>query len=561
MELYDKNLVFKASIGNIIDAKIEEGINAEYTLTFTTLVEAATEPYLNENHIVKAEDNYFNIAAYAKRRRGAARIIEVECEHVSYDLNDETYDKEYFVVDGTPNYILGKILEGTGFTAGAVEFATVATYSAQEKLSRRCLLMEFASYIGAEIKFDKYSISLLQRRGADTGVEFKISKNIRGIEKYVDARKKVNGQPLIAYDIDVVELRTLPGFGVLEEFALGDTVRVLDSDLGIDTNVRVVKYQYDPIRRINSLLEIQNNFSTLSDTIFRIQRDTVIKGELYYGARISPEHGFESIRSDKMARTVMNADEFAMQVGDGSGTNWANKIYFDPIIGKYVFDGELSATMIEALEAQFDVTVSNVTITNVLAAETGYIAQLTVDQLDTSTKVQRYLAQDTSDVNYIKIYEQRFEFIEATTTGAQTEQATDRHGSLLYWKDDDYNIVTLEETDYPVLMYVYTEKVKLSITFEEISGVYTPKITMGLGDGVKPMSAKAEIFKGQTGLELNYYQSNTEALRQVIIDDTGIRQVGNTGTAGLRNIAVQAAAPASPQNNDLWIDTSGGGGG
>ena len=49
-----------------------------------------------------------------------------------------------------------------------------------------------------------------------------------------------------------------------------------------------------------------------------------------------------------------------------------------------------------------------------------------------------------------------------------------------------------------------------------------PKITLGLGDGVTPNSAKAEIYKGQTGLEINYYKSNTGELRQIKLSDDGV---------------------------------------
>lgn len=555
MKLYDKNLAQKGTLENIVNAEISEGINAEYTLTVTTIIEDATKAYLNHNHIVEADDNYFNIAAYRIYRSGAAQLIDLECEQVSYDLNDPDYDKEYFTEDGTPTYILGKILQGTGFTVGTVEFASVVTYSIQQKMSRRSILLEFASYIGAEIKFDKYTVSLLIRRGADTGIEFKIGKNIKGIEKHIDARKMVDGQPTVAYDLNVVELRSLLEFGALEAFSLGDTVRVLDSDLGIDTNVRIVRYHYDPVRRINSQLELLNFFSTLSDTIFRIQRDTVYKGALYHGIRISPENGFEAIRSDGASEAKFNSDVFAMRAKDDQGV-MKDRLYFDPIKGNYVFDGLLSATMIEALEAEFDVTVSNVTITNVLAAETGYIAQLTVDQLDTSTKVQRYLNHDTSDVNYIKIHSQHIEFITASTDGGSTEQALDRQGNALYWKDDSHDVVTLNESDYPVLMYKYEEVIKAKISFDNVGGIYTPRITLGAGDGVTDKSAKAEIYKGQTGLEVNYYKSNTGDQLQLILSDEGIIQTGNTGAVGIRNIAISAEPPASPQMNDLWIDTS-----
>jgi hypothetical protein len=525
VKLYDKNLVHKATLENIVRSEISEGINAEYTLTVTTIIEDATKAYLNHNHIVEADDNYFNIAAYRIYRSGAAQLIDLECEQVSYDLNDPAYDKEYFTEDGTPTYILGKILQGTGFSVGTVEFTKVATYSIQQKMSRRSILLEFASYIGAEIKFDKYTVSLLTRRGADTGIEFKIGKNIKGIEKYIDARNMVDGQPTVAYDLNVVELRSLPEFGALEAFALGDTVRILDSELGIDANVRIVRYHFDPVKRINSSLEALNFFSTLSDTIYRIQRDTVQKDELYYGARIGPENGFESIRSDNMARGVFNADLFALQAGDGSGGNWENKVYFDPVEGKYIFDGLLSASAIEAVSAAIDVVISNTVIVNNLYAEKGNISELTVDQLDTSTMVQKYLNGDKSDLHYIKIYEQNIEFIEAQTSG-QSAQLLNRSGQPLYWVDENHAGSTTNETDWPIMVYVYTEYVKLKHYFEldSQSGYMIPKMVWGtgFGDGDK---GKAFIFKDNDGLVFQYVNS-AGITREIRLGEAGVSGTG-----------------------------------
>ena len=173
--------------------------------------------------------------------------------------------------------------------------------------------MEFASLIGAEIKFNKFSISFLQKRGQIRGREFKIGKNITGIKRVIDYKSKVDGNPKVAYDVDIVELRTLAEYGDLEAFELGETIRLLDSEMGIDTTARVVKYSYNPVRRIQSSVEIKNRFSTLSDTIFRIKRDTVTKGALYHGIRISAENGFEAIRSDEKARAWFNSDTLAMQ--------------------------------------------------------------------------------------------------------------------------------------------------------------------------------------------------------------------------------------------------------
>ena len=58
---------------------------------------------------------------------------------------------------------------------------------------------------------------------------------------------------------------------------------------------------------------------------------------------------------------------------------------------------------------------------------------------------------------------------------------------------------------------------------------------------------------------VEYFKSNSGDRLAVTITDEGIEVPGNTGPKGLRNIAVGATPPANPQNNDLWIDTTGGG--
>ena len=64
-------------------------------------------------------------------------------------------------------------------------------------------------------------------------------------------------------------------------------------------------------------------------------------------------------------------------------------------------------THIKNLVAETIVTQSLIALS--LYAEKGYIAELTVDQLDTSQKVKNYKPMKMM-LNYIKIYEQHIEF-------------------------------------------------------------------------------------------------------------------------------------------------------
>ena len=214
------------------------------------------------------------------------------------------------------------------------------------------------------------------------------------------------------------------------------------------------------------------------------------------------------------ARVVFDESTIAMQKYEGG--EWVNKLYFDSIAGKYIFDGTLTTTTLEAVNA---VVYQLVTMT--FTAEKGYIAELTVDSLDTSYKLQNYLASDTSDVNYIKIQNQNFDFITAHYDGGGTTQAVDRFSRPLYWTDGTHTAVSIDETAYPAMIYVYDELTKLHFGFDE-SNPKVPFMQFGAGDGVLPLSSKAFIKKTQTGIIIEYYKSNTAEKISLELCDAGI---------------------------------------
>ena len=129
---------------------------------------------------------------------------------------------------------------------------------------------------------------------------------------------------------------------------LGDEVILVQKDLGIQEQLRIVRIGYNPYNPIEAEIELANFISGLEDDIYRIETKTVEKD----GARIGPENGFESVRNDKRARAYFNADNFVMQAGDGSGSNWTNKLYFDPASGEYIFDGRIIVKNLDTLLAE-----------------------------------------------------------------------------------------------------------------------------------------------------------------------------------------------------------------
>ncbi len=548
--LYSKNTNTKLAYLNdiIIEDSIEitRKINGEFTLRFEVLEDNLKCGYFEDENFIAVDNFYFDIV-YIEQIHSESVTYRIECEHVTYRLIED--EKEFYTYDGTPAQILSDILTGTGFTVGTVEPSTITTFAVHEETNKLGLLQLLAYHTNSELDFDGFSVSLKHTLGQNRGFQARFGKNLTGVKKIIDRRKG-----LTYYAVDIVELKNHPSykdFSELEIVEEGDTIRIIDEVIGLDVANKVIKRTYNPVRQLNTSLEIANTIEIITDSVTKIRRDTVAKNKIYHGIRISPDTGFESIRSDKMARGVFNSDTFALQTGDGTGGNWINKLYFDPVTGKYIFDGMLSATMIEALEGEFDVTISNTFITQTLAAETAYIAQLTVDQLETSTKVQNYLNNNTNDVNYIRIFEQYIMFITASTDGSGTEQVRDRRNNNLYWLDETFKGTTTNITDYPVLIYNYSELIKMQILFVDISDNYVPKIILGVGDGTGGNNAKAEIFKGQTGLEINYYRSSTGDKRSVLIDDSGIRSAieGYKTNANVRNIIVTNQTPDVSMGN------------
>ena len=506
-----------AILNNVINPIILEELNRGFAFSFQTIIDGDKSDYVTYQNIVEIEDNYFNIV-YTKDNHNAddTLTIDAECEHVSYDLiGDENNPADLMIVDyyadvGTPTELLTNLLAGTNFTVGQVEFSALTTLAINEKVSKRGILLIMAAQLGGELKFSKYEISLLSRRGADLGLGFRYRKNLMSMSRITDNRNRVAGLPAVTYDTDVAELEFAQGHGIDDHYELGDTVYLFDDQLGIaNLPVRVIKESHNPVQRMKGNVTISNTagafIKDMSDTVVALQQTTITKESLYNGVKIGPDEGFVAIRSDNKVKSVLNATEgISVQSGDGLGA-WIDRFYVD-------VDGNIHLTdaFINIVKDAVRILISptdgiKITKDNVDRFYVDVDGNLTFDGKMVVTNFGNLLAEIFQDTNggVLKLYDTAGKL--NVKIGVESGIGTNIGGTMILYKDVpsggdplDYQRVEMGITtamDFGVVN-LRDANTKARVSIQADSGV-------GPYSGIRDSSEVLKTYMSETELFMN----------------------------------------------------------
>lgn len=232
-------------------------------------------------------------------------------------------------------------------------------------------------------------------------------------------------------------------------------------------------------------------------------------GSWYYGVSITRKNGLQIKRTDGLSEATFNSDVFEMSsLVDGV---MKPAIYYDSIARKYKISGQV----------EIDGTaIAQTIIVNNLYAEDGKIANLTVNQLFTDyDRPARYLNGDKSTVNYIRVHDEQYEMITATYAGGTTHY-NDSRGNVFYWIDDSYTRMDYAETDYPVMVYTYTELIKASWEFEWQGDTAIPVMTWGAGIG-SGNNGKVRMWKDISKFVIEYTNDSGASTAALTLNPDG----------------------------------------
>ena len=309
---------------NAKEIKIHEKINGEYELSFQISVTDEKFQYVQEENIIKEPDGQlFVIREIDTARNGSKLMATVVCEHVFFLAIDE-YHLEVVLQSATAEQAMTAAFAGTPYTVVTVEPITLADI---ELLDTNPIVVtnEIIKQCGGELHRNNFSVSLLNRLGADNGVQFRYRKNLKNIKRNVNTKSlvtrliplgkddlsisSINGGveyidsqyignyrrpkysvmrwpeiddenellakaqeylakadvPEVSYEVDVVELKALAEYGNLESFSIGDDITIIDEELSVNVKARIVDYERYPKEPRKSRVVIANFRQGLED--------------------------------------------------------------------------------------------------------------------------------------------------------------------------------------------------------------------------------------------------------------------------------------------------------
>ena len=180
------------------NVKIRKVINGEYTLSLTVPGNDEKREFLVEENIIYVDGQAFRIRSLEDFRDSTGKfLLNIKCEHISYDLNDIRHlPKMRDVVNVTPLEVFrdgfydsdGNFVEGvfnsTDFIIQSDNFGSTDLFLS--KTTPRAVLNEFLNDLDCEAEFDNFTIRLVSRIGnANTGLILDTRKNITGIKRTV----------------------------------------------------------------------------------------------------------------------------------------------------------------------------------------------------------------------------------------------------------------------------------------------------------------------------------------------------------------------------------------
>ena len=244
----------------VISASLTDSLNGECTFQFTVISSAAAEIFTGLEVELKSDTlNYlFNVVKVSKSLSSGIAVCTVECEHKSYELNNDDYKLKEMDFEGSPSDCLSLLLTGTALTAGICDPTIPIKLKINRECTRRAALMQLIALCGGEIEYNGNEINIRSHRGSQEYIGIMDGRNVSDLTMETDNRSGTTNYGLTLYkNIN---------------FSVGDNVQIVFRPFDLNVNTRIISMSYNPFNRCEISIEVGDYIPSISDSLYQIEK-------------------------------------------------------------------------------------------------------------------------------------------------------------------------------------------------------------------------------------------------------------------------------------------------
>ena len=314
-------------------------VNAESYLEFDLYFTDRKRTYIKNQAEIRIEGKAYKIKTVTdNKEHGSAKTTHVYAEELYYDLARAARIESTVFDTSKAATPMKYALQNTVWNIGTIGITSAKSFESTEE-NPLALLQLIADIYHGELIFDsiKKTVSLLKKTGTDRGILFHFRKNMKSIQRVVSTSSLITklyatgkdgmtfasindgkayvenysytdevlvgtldcsnfteasdmlsyakmriadySKPNYSYKLSVLYLSEIAGYEH-EVYELGDTVRVMDEELGLDIMTRIVRMEKNIQEPWNTVVELSTTIGTLSfenDASIQEAIDSVIK--------------------------------------------------------------------------------------------------------------------------------------------------------------------------------------------------------------------------------------------------------------------------------------------
>ena len=246
----------------VISASLTDSLNGECTFQFSVISSMASEIFTGLEVQLKSDTlNYlFNVVKVSKSLSGGIAICTVECEHKSYELNNDEYKLTEFDFGGAPGECLISLLQGTSLTAGICDPTVPIKLKINRECTRRAALMQLIALCGGEIEYNGNEINIRSHRGLQDYIGIMDGRNVSDLTMETDNRSGTTNYGLTLYKN--------------VNFSVGDNVQIVFHPFNLNVNTRIIAMSFNPYNRREISIEVGDYRPSISDNLYQMEQKT-----------------------------------------------------------------------------------------------------------------------------------------------------------------------------------------------------------------------------------------------------------------------------------------------